>query len=153
MSANPLTVQIVRFLRSIGFNVRWGPIEDTTVLPGIAVRDGGLVIDDAKLAFPGDLLHEAGHLAVLPSRERTLVDRDFGPDAGREMAAMAWSWAALRHLELDPAVVFHQAGYRGGAAAFIENFTAGRYVGVPVLEWLGMTSADAFPAMSTWVLD
>ena len=54
------------------------------------------------------------------------------------MAAIAWSWAALVHLRLDPAVVFHQEGYRGGSQSLIENFSMGRFVGVPMLRWMGM---------------
>ncbi|MEP7188408.1 MAG: hypothetical protein ABI901_04355 [Roseiflexaceae bacterium] len=36
-------------------------------------------------------------------------------------------------------MVFHPVGYRGGSAALIENFQQGHYIGVPVLQWLGMT--------------
>ena len=74
---------------------------------------------------------------------------------------MAWSYAALRHLELDPAVVFHDGGYSGGARTLLANFSAGRYVAVPMLQWLGMT-ADAqravelgvapYPNMLRWLL-
>jgi hypothetical protein len=76
------------------------------------------------------------------------------------MAAIAWSYAAALHLGIDPAVVFHDAGYRGGASAILENFTAGRYVGVPLLQWWGMAEGDGdarrrgsqpFPRMQRWL--
>jgi hypothetical protein len=54
------------------------------------------------------------------------------------MAAIAWSYAAARRLGVAPDIVFHPQGYKGGAAALVENFTAGRYIGVPLLQWWGM---------------
>jgi hypothetical protein len=34
---------------------------------------------------------------------------------GEEMAAIAWSYAACVHLGLEPTVVFHSDGYKGGS--------------------------------------
>lgn len=154
-------MQIVRFLVDIGLTVRTEPVEKPTPLPGITIDRGTLVVDRAKLQYPGDLLHEGGHLAVSPAEERARIVGDAGSDPAREMTAIAWSYAALRHLELDPGVVFHEGGYRGGSQSLIDNFSAGRYFGVPVLQWLGMT-ADAkraadlgiepFPFMTRWLL-
>jgi hypothetical protein len=36
--------------------------------------------------------------------------------------------------------VFHDQGYRGGSKALIENFTQGRYIAVPTLQWIGLTA-------------
>lgn len=53
------------------------------------------------------------------------------------------------------------AWYRGGSASANENFGAGRYVGVPVLQWLGMTAGQEraaelgvqpYPTMLRWLL-
>lgn len=156
-----LTERIVAFLTDIGLTVRWRAVEEATPLPGITIDCGALVIDRTRLGHPGDLLHEAGHLAVVPVDERAQVNGDAGSDAAREMTAIAWSYAALRHLGLDPAVVFHEDGYRGDSCTLIENFGAGRYFGVPVLQWLGMTADDkraaelgieAYPGMLKWLL-
>ena len=68
------------------------------------------------------------------------------------MAAIAWSYAAALHLNLAPEVVFHAAGYRGGSRSMIENFSAGRYIGVPFLKWIGLTG-DNYPAMTRWLRD
>jgi hypothetical protein len=156
------TRAIIDFLESIGLEVRCEQLETSTVLPGITVDRGVLVLDPDKLSSPGDLLHEAGHLAVLGSAERTAVMTDLGSDGGYEMAAIAWSWAAMSTLDLDPQVVFHTHGYRGGSGALIENFTAGRFVGVPLLEWRGLTvqgeraaqmGVEPFPSMLRWLAD
>jgi hypothetical protein len=149
---NPLTNRIAGFLNEIGLPVRAGEIPEPTFLPGIHVFGGVLVVDEGRLAYPGDLLHEAGHLAVTPAARRDSIDGNAGDDGGEEMAAIAWSYAAAVHLELSPDVVFHAAGYRGGSSSLIDNFGAGRYVGVPYLKWIGLTG-DAYPAMTRWLRD
>jgi hypothetical protein len=153
---------ILRFLTGIGFQIKRMELNQRTFLPGISVDCGTIVIDESKLLYPGDLLHEAGHLAVIPAERRMRAQNDIGKKAAEEMMAIAWSYAALIHLELDPSVVFHEGGYRGGSAALIDNFTNGRFIGVPMLQWIGLT-ADAkraneqgirpYPNMIKWILD
>jgi hypothetical protein len=132
------------------------------VLPGITIDHGVLVVDESRLQNPGDLLHEAGHLAVTPSGARSDVMGSAGNSGGYEMAAIAWSYAAVRDLEMDPSVVFHDNGYRGGSDNLIENFAAGRYFGVPMLQWLGLSAEPAkatelgiqpYPHMINWIVD
>ena len=74
--------------------------------------------------------------------------------------AIAWSYAAILHLQLPPDVVFHPEGYRGGSQSMLENFSAGRFLAVPMLQWLGMTldekrakeaGAAPYPKMIRWV--
>jgi hypothetical protein len=76
------------------------------------------------------------------------------------MASIAWSYAAAVRLQIDPAVVFHDGGYRGDASAILENFAVGRYFGVPLLQWFGMTydthhaetlGVEPYPAMRAWI--
>lgn len=145
------TARIAGFLESIGLAVREAAIPQDTFLPGIIVEGGVILMDPERLRYPGDLLHEAGHLAVLPAPHRAEITGPVGDDLGNEIAAIAWSWAALVHLGLDPAVVFHEGGYRGHSEAFIENFSAGHTPGVPLLEWYGLTSAAEYPRMKRWL--
>jgi hypothetical protein len=136
---NP-TDQILAFLQQIGLPIARAELQAPTFLPGIAIRRGVLTADESKLLYPGDLLHEAGHLAVMIPEERTRCDGDAGPDAGAEMAAIAWSYAAALHLGLPPEIVFHPNGYRSGAASILENFSQGHYFGVPLLQCYGLTT-------------
>ncbi|MEW5836972.1 MAG: hypothetical protein AB1832_18070 [Pseudomonadota bacterium] len=151
---------IVGFLRRIGLVVDERTLAEPTFLPGIRVERGGLVFDPYRLAHPGDLLHEAGHLAVVPPGQRATMDGAIDADPGEEMAAIAWSWAGAQDLGLAPEALFHADGYKGGSDALIENFLQGRYIGVPLLEWRGMTdwqqpcaqhSATRYPAMKRWL--
>lgn len=153
---NPLTRQITDFLISIGIAVHATDLPDDTFLPGISIKTGALYIDESKLKYPGDLLHEAGHLAVMSPEQRRNATGDLEPGEGikpdsLEMGAIAWSYAALVHLGLNPAVVFHEEGYRGSSESFIENFTHGRGVGVPLLVWKGLTTNELFPKMDRWL--
>lgn len=159
---DPVTARLAGFLTSIGLEVEPAELPPDTFLAGLMISHGELLIDEAKLAYPGDILHEAGHLALLPaSRRRQLAD-NAGGDGGMEMAAIAWSYAAILHLGMDPAIVFHPAGYKGGAQAILDNFAQRHYFGVPILEWLEMAAdtkkaarlgVPPFPHMLKWVND
>ncbi|MEM7091562.1 MAG: hypothetical protein AAF567_01060 [Actinomycetota bacterium] len=151
MDHDSLVAQIVGFLRDVGFEVVERELVDDTVLPGVTGGGGVLAYDPARLRYPGDLLHEAGHLALLSDLERADLDDNFGPDGGFEMGAIAWSYAASVELELDPAVVFHSDGYLGDAEWLRDHFTEGGNLGVPMLEWKQLTAPGRFPAMDRWM--
>lgn len=161
MNNDRLTAKIISFLHEIGLETKASPIDEPTVLPGIAIKNGAIVIDESKLQHPGDLLHEAGHLAVMTS-DRRKFDDCVGKKAYEEMAAIAWSYAASVYLQLEPSVVFHPAGYKGGSESLIDNFTNGRYFGTPILQWLGLTNEPkqdlapetvVYPQMIKWLVD
>jgi hypothetical protein len=108
--ADPLTERLVAFVRGIGIEVRAATLPEKTFLPGLDIRHGAILVDAERLAHPGDILHEAGHLAVTDPAERRAPT--LSPTGGDEMTSIAWSFAALRHLGLDPAIVFHDDGYK-----------------------------------------
>jgi len=137
MFADPLPQRLADFVRGIGIEVCPATLAADTFLPGLEIRDGALLIDEARLAYPGDILHEAGHLAVTDPAGRGAPT--VAPTPADEMTTIAWSYAALRYLDLDPAIVFHADGYKGGAASIAENFNEGRYFGVPLLQLYGMS--------------
>jgi hypothetical protein len=165
MTNNPnlaLTHRIIDFILEIGLETAKAELSQKTFLPGISVDRGAILLDESKLLYPGDLLHEAGHLAVISPEKRKRVRVDVGNKAAEEMMAIAWSYAALLHLGLEPSVVFHEGGYRGGSESLIENFTNGRYIGVPMLEWIGLTAdrrraaemgIRPYPHMIKWMLE
>ena len=157
------TSAIVSFINGIGIPCRPQALQEGTFLPGIDIQQGTILYDIDKMKHPGDLLHEAGHVAVLPPHYRSIAQSPhdlFGEmdPAAAEMAAIAWSWAALTYLQLHPHIVFHQDGYKGGSGAIIENFSRGAFFGVPMLHYLGMTTDPlhgkthgTFPAMQHWL--
>jgi hypothetical protein len=157
--APDLTDRIVAFLRGIGLTVGAGEVAGPTILPGILVEHGGILFDHEKLRFPCDLLHEAGHLAVVPPERRAAMHRDVGSDPAEEMMTIAWSYAAALHLGIDPALLFHHE-YKGGGPAILGAFSDGDGFGVPMLQWVGLTydakraraeGGAPFPHMRRWL--
>ena len=157
-----LTTTMIDFVRGIGLPVQLGPVADDAILPGLDLASGGLVIDLQRLRYPGDILHEAGHLAVIPATRRGQIHGRLDADGGEELGAIAWSYAAALHLGIDAAVLFHPQGYKHGADALLENFRDGRYLGLPYLQWLGLTLEPAraaqlgqrpYPHMQRWMCE
>lgn len=161
--AEPTTI-ILDFLGRIGVPVRLAPVPDEAFLPGIRIVAGSLVVDRARLAWPGDLLHEAGHIATTPAAQRARLDDAMAAapasaHAG-EAEATAWAWAALRHLDLAPEVLFHTGGYHGRSAGLIATYGLGVHPGAHGLAQAGMTvlgeqaraaGVPPYPHMLRWL--
>ncbi|GAB2853707.1 hypothetical protein [Hymenobacter ruber] len=147
-----------QFLAEIGIPTQEVEITVETFLPGILIENGGLLIDPAKLLYPGDILHEAGHLAVTPAAERVQLAGNVmagKPDQngidGEEIVAMLWSYAAAQVIGVLPEIVFHPAGYRNSSNWILNNFRQSIYPGLPLLVWMEMTTTDGFPQMTRWL--
>jgi hypothetical protein len=163
---NAATVLITDFLEKAGIVVVRAKLSADTFLPGISVQAGELLVDEERLLYPGDLLHEAGHLAVAPAVLRKLLSDEvevpgFHPEL-LEAQSIAWSYAACLHIGLDPCMVFHEGGYKGNSEGLLLNFSLGIFIGVEQLEEAGMTVCAAnaesagtapYPAMTKWCRD
>jgi hypothetical protein len=155
---------ITNFVESIGLSVVMRAIEKDTFLPGLLLENGKIIIDPDKLLYPGDILHEAGHLAAYEPAVRETIG-DPLPEymsAGFEMMAMAWSYAACLHIGLDPAVVFHDDGYKGAGSHILQTYNNGSYIGLPMLQYLGLAyekkkaielNTLPYPNMVRWLRD
>lgn len=148
--------RIFAFLREIGLRVELGIVPSTAFLPGIQMVREGLRVDPEALLYPGDLLHEAGHLAVM-TPERRAEEFPNSNEPAEEMGAMAWSYAAAVHVGVPPEVVFHENGYRGHGRILLQGFEAGNRIGLPFLWWIGLTTPDLpgepsiYPRMLRWL--
>jgi hypothetical protein len=156
---DPTATRILDWLSQIGLTVRIAPIGADTFLPGVTLEPGGLVVDPERLLYPGDLLHEAGHLATMLPAQRASTGSNAGEDMGHEIAAQTWSYAAAIHLGLAPEIVFHSSGYKGAAETLIQVYCNGQ-AGVPLLQWMGLTldakqaaavSLAPYPHMIRWL--
>jgi hypothetical protein len=155
---------ILGFLRQIELTASEGAVPLDSFLPGIRVARGTLVFDRGSLRWPGDLLHEAGHIAMTPASLRCTLDdalvvTSAAPHAG-EAEATAWAYAALIHLQLSPSVLFHEGGYHGHSAGLITSFSCGIYPGAFGLSQAGMTllgtaaesaGVPTYPHMIRWL--
>ena len=167
MFKNPLTRQIAEFLNEIGLETVPQKLDGDTFLSGILIENGKIFVDESRLVYPGDLLHEAGHLAVTQKNLRALLSDEiklpgeFDIDA-IEASAIAWSYAAALYLGLEPRVVFHAGGYKGNSESLVLSFNLGVYIGVNTLENARMTATgenarqlgvEPYPQMLKWLRD
>lgn len=147
-----LISKLTAFLQRTGIPVRHEKIEGATFLPGLTIMDGTLVVDAARLEWPGDMLHEAAHIALAAPSRRTALHGKLSVTPAEEMAALAWSYAAAISAGIDPAIVFHEGGYKQGGAELRASYASGLTSGgpgVPMLQWYGMT--QGFPRMDSWL--
>jgi hypothetical protein len=158
MFRDALVRVITSFLGEVGIGTVAGSSLSPTLFPGLDIQHGAVLIDETRLEHPGDVLHEAGHLAVTEPRLRASFRLQ--PTGGQELAAMAWSYAAAMHLQLAPEVVLYPSSYHGLGDELIEAFREGRYVGTPLLQAFGMTveprhaagrQVRPFPHMIRWL--
>ena len=158
MFANPFTEKLAAFVRGIGIEVRAETLDQPTFFPGVDIQYGAVVIDEPRLRHPADILHEAGHIAVSEPAARREVR--LSPNDGEEIATLAWSYAAALRLGVPADVLFHPEQHNGHSQMLIDNFTSGNYIGLPLLQWFGMTveprhaaerGVEPFPHMLRWV--
>lgn len=150
--------RLVGFLREIGLpcTVVSGA---TGFLRGVRIVDGGLHIDPA--AHLSNVIHEAGHLAVLPARFRPqanddidaaikamfleLKEEDADPCSAEVRAALqtgdseatAWAWAVGEHLGLLPEEVIRDVDYNGEGESIRVALAARAYLGINGLACAG----------------
>lgn len=152
------------FLDALGMGWRFGNVPANAFLPGLEVVSGVIVIDKAQLRHPGDILHEAGHIALLPAEKRDSFSGNLAEShpehAGDEVGVILWSYAACLHLGLPVDFVIHDGGYKDGADWLREQFSAGTFIGLPLLVWMGLCEDPAkaklegregFPRMLRWM--
>lgn len=155
-------LKIIEFIKKIGIQIEFCTINNDTFLPGLRIENGVLQIDKNKLSYIGDTLHEAGHIALMSVAQRKVLSGalEGQNDAeANEMAVIAWTYAACLEIGIDPAIVFHADGYKGGGENILQNFRNGQYFGVPILEWYGLTervnesqkNTISFPKMVAWI--
>ena len=127
MFSDPLTQRLADFVCSIGIEVRPAVLDRQTTFPGLEINRGSVLVDEERLIHPGNILHEAGHIAVHPPERRP--PPVFLPRRAEELSALAWSYAAVRVLNLKPELIFYPGSYQGWAPSLLENFAEGRYSG------------------------
>ena len=158
--------KITTFLKEIGINIIRRELPKDTFLPGLSLSNEGILIDYDQLLYSGDILHEAGHIAVTTSEDRKKIGTNKIPEdwptQGDEIGAMLWSFAAAYHLEIPLEVVFHSEGYKGSSNWLIDSYKENNFIGLPLLEWFGLTLGEEkaleqnkkpFPHMIKWLRD
>lgn len=167
---------VASFIRRCGLSVDQvdHAITDGFV-PGVRIRGGVLIV--GANAAASTLLHEAGHLAILPGDVRGWASDDLDgvaermfdwirseglagdPDAPLMRAALqasdpeatAWAWAAGTACGLAPAAIIGDREYDGEGAEIRLMLSARRYVGIHGLHHAGLCGMKQYPRMKRWV--
>ncbi|MDH7448028.1 hypothetical protein [Aquimarina sp. 2201CG14-23] len=151
--------KIFSFLELLPIPTQFSKINTETFLPGIKIDKGVLLVDPDKLVHPGDILHEAGHIAVSRPEERMHLQNNVIENneskSGEELVAMLWSYAAIMDMGLSPEIVFHKEGYKGESEWILDQYRSQNFIGLPLLQWMGLTYTDTetlqFPKMKKWL--
>ncbi len=160
--------RVVAFLNTIGIETTLSP-SLTGFLKHVEIRNGTLRYDPACNA--ADLLHEAGHIATVPSRWRSTLSGNIGralrkmcdeaiaegwhPDDPRYRAviqcsdpeATAWAWAAGMHIGIEPEDIIvpgdpEAYGDEGEAVSLMLQMRS--YLGIHGLQHAGFCRAGVF---------
>ncbi len=166
--------QVARFLRGIGIEVedcRDGEAAKG-FLPQVRIVEGRLVADLAQV-FPGDVLHEAAHMAVIPAPFRQLAHgtlkrandamhaylAEHGDGLTRypedplcrailqadENEATAWQYAAAVAMGLPEQWLFPEGSYSGDSENVLLSLKASTFMGIHGLQAAGWTCLRANP--------
>jgi hypothetical protein len=134
---------ILAFLNQIGIPYAEKSLADGTFLPGVTIDHGGVHFDRTALVYPGDVLHEAGHIALTPPDERGALDQavlDAQPATeSLEIGVLLWTFLAAKEIGLPIEMVFHAGGYKDGSTWITDQFESGNQMGLPLLNWMGVT--------------
>lgn len=152
-------VRVLDHLTAIGIEVH--VVSGATgFVPGCRIVSGALLVDPG--CAPSAVLHEAGHVALVPSRFRSYMSGDLGagmkrmfdelaemelpPDHPLQRAAIqcsdpeatAWAWAAGTAVGLAPGEIILDEEYGGSGAEIRAMLQANQYVGINGLAHAGM---------------
>jgi glyoxylase-like metal-dependent hydrolase (beta-lactamase superfamily II) len=156
--SDPRVVRMAAFLQEIGISLLAASSLLETNFPGLDIQYGAVLVDESRVVYVGDILHEAGHVAMTRAEARNALR--LAPTGGEELSALAWSYAAALHLDLDPDTVFYPSSYLNNGAVLVESFAQGKYVGLPLMQAFGMTAepknaaargVPPFPHMLRWL--
>lgn len=128
-------------------------------IEGVELRDGGLRVD--PMASVSNVLHEAGHLAIVPSKFRHYLSGNIAhglQQAFEEMEehglpgddplyrkmlqtgdteATAWAWAAGKALNIPEELIIRDEDYDGTDESLRLGLSLGAYLGIH-----GIANAD-----------
>lgn len=147
----PYVFEVMDFFNEIGIktSVKNGV---SAFLEFVKIIDGSIEIDPRCTA--SNLLHEGGHLAIIPSQFRHLMSGDLDEGLGRmyeeigrlnldpdsplsraamqasETEATAWAWAVAEHLGLPPEMAIEDSDYDGEGHNMRCMLKARAYLGI-----------------------
>ena len=150
-------LKTVDFLNKIGLNTVFennNSVFNKTFIKNVSIIDGTLFIN--KKTKISDLLHEAGHLAVLHPDYRKLINNNLTSilqkmateiDTAKqenekygyceEVCATAWAGAVGFYLKLKDNDIINKKQYQNGGADILCSLKNNCYIGIKQLQYAG----------------
>lgn len=170
-----LVARVLGFLKGIGIPCRYGNV-GRSFINNVFIKDGGLVINSKSVV--ADILHEAGHIAIIPSNLRHHAKGDLealelevskaldaitydqwandDPAAKAllqlsDTEATAWAWAAGKHLDIPEPLIIEDEHYDGNGASMRIMLGVGQYLGINGMVASRMLSKISdYPILQRW---
>ncbi len=165
----------IDFVREVGLEVKLLPTPVRGFIRHVRIDQGALFIDDK--CPPSALLHEAGHLAIIPRDFRSLASTNVSKAIARgfkaaekagltaipdepivrallqasDPEATAWAFAAGRAIGLPDEVIILDREYDGDGRMQRVMLSRGQHLGIHGLQHAGMCNARRYPKMSRWL--
>lgn len=170
-----LVDKVVAFLTEIGIPCEKGRV-GRSFITNVYIKAGGLVINSKS--HVSDILHEAGHIAVLPSNIRhhaqgdlkqveKAIDEAIGQVTYEQWAsddpaakallqvgdpeATAWAWAAGKHLDIPEHLIIEDEHYGETGASLRIMLGCRQYLGINGMVASRMLkNVAAYPDLQKW---
>lgn len=148
---------VVSFLNSIGLKTTITQdmsFFQKTFIKNILIKDGELLINNKTTI--SDLLHEAGHLAILHPQYRKLANNNISGVLKKmimeinvlqkenqkyqyceDECATAWAYAVGVHLQLQDKIIIHKKQYQNTGADVIFGLKHNCHRGIKELQYAG----------------
>ena len=170
-----LVAKVTAFLCAIGIQCQHGKV-GRSFINNVRIHAGALVINSKSTV--GDILHEAGHVAIVPESLRHHAQGDL---SGLERAiskamdkvtyeqwerddpaakallqigdpeATAWAWAAGKHLDLPEHLIIQDDHYDGEGATIRFMLSHKQYAGINGMVTSRMLARiGAYPDLQRW---
>jgi hypothetical protein len=135
----------LKFLRSIKIPLQESPPTEPhpkSFFPWVWIEGGTLVYRKAKVDV-GQLLHEAGHLALMPPSKRLLATPDNLPSGAScgDLAVEAWDYYAAIAADIFPMIVFAKDFDNKGLQVYTQ-LTKKVHYGYFILKEMGFLEGD-----------
>ena len=166
-----LKQNLLSFLRSNGIVVHEvETLPESGFLESILLKNGEMYIKpEAKIS---SILHEAGHLAIIPSQFRHFASGDLHGlqsmfdaleneplDSPLMRAALqcgdteatAWAYAVGVHLGIPEKLIIQSDEYDGTGDEIRAMLSIGAYLGIHGLQYAGMCTKREYPSLIRWV--
>lgn len=157
---------IQQFAKSIGLECKIDNerLTGKEFVPYVMIEHGKVVFD-YNHAAASDLIHELGHLALIPNSHRKFMDKNIYDGLKRFIAdsfdsgdmqlvklasacedgdATAWAWAAGKHLNIPEELIIEDHQYVGKGADLRVMLSFGTYSGISSLRHAKYTNIPHF---------